>query len=202
MTVPSPFSIVIPTRDRSRQLAATLAAYSALPDAGLIHEIIISDDGSSDDTAKTVERFSAGASFRVVYLRQEKSGPAEARNAAVRRACGKLLLFTGDDIVPVDGFLRERCETHARHGFADNAAVLGHTDWPPDAVVTPFLRYINDYGLQFGYKIMPDPDDLPFIFFYTSNISVDRVFLLEDSLFHPGFPYAGWEDIELGYRLS
>ena len=67
--------------------------------------------------------------------------------------------------------------------------------------LNPFLRYINEYGLQFGYRLIEEPEDVPFNFFYTSNLSLDRQRLLEDP-FDEGFPYAAWEDIEVSYRLS
>src|SRR3954452_11080156 len=63
------------------------------------------------------------------------------------------------------------------------------------------MDYINDYGLQFGYKLIKDGDLVPYNFFYTSNISIDRQ-LLVDHPFDTTFPSAAWEDIELAYRLN
>ena len=42
---------------------------------------------------------------------------------------------------------------------------------------------------------------MPFNFFYTSNISIDRQ-LLAGHPFDTTFPAAAWEDIELAYRLN
>src|SRR4029079_2640509 len=61
--------------------------------------------------------------------------------------------------------------------------------------------YINDYGLQFGYRLIEDGAVVPFNFFYTSNISIDRQLLAEHP-FDTTFPAAAWEDIELAYRLD
>src|SRR5205085_7913268 len=66
---------------------------------------------------------------------------------------------------------------------------------------TAFMNYINDYGLQFGYKLIRDGDVVPFNFFYTSNIAIDRE-LLAAHPFDTTFPAAAWEDIELAYRLD
>ena len=65
---------------------------------------------------------------------------------------------------------------------------------------TPFLRYINEHGLQFGYALIDQPEKVPFNFFYTSNISLPRDLLLAEP-FDLGFPHAAWEDVELSYRL-
>src|SRR5213075_3125450 len=59
----------------------------------------------------------------------------------------------------------------------------------------------NDYGLQFGYKLIRDGEVVPFNFFYTSNISIERE-LLAGHPFDTTFPSAAWEDIELAYRLD
>jgi len=67
--------------------------------------------------------------------------------------------------------------------------------------VTAFMDYINDYGLQFGYKLIKHGEVVPFNFFYTSNISIDRE-LLAAHPFDTTFPSAAWEDIELAYRLD
>ena len=80
-------------------------------------------------------------------------------------------------------------------------ACLGYTGWPHEDRVTAFMDYINDYGLQFGYKLIRDGDVVPFNFFYTSNISIDREVLAAHP-FDTTFPSAAWEDIELAYRLD
>ncbi len=79
--------------------------------------------------------------------------------------------------------------------------VLGYTGWHPRMKLNPFLRYINEHGLQFGYALIEDPDDVPFNFLYTSNLSLPRQALIDDP-FDLGFPYPAWEDIELAYRLK
>ena len=66
---------------------------------------------------------------------------------------------------------------------------------------TRFLDYINEHGLQFGFALIADRDDVPFNFFYTSNLSLPRGELVAEP-FHEGFPYAAWEDIETAYRLT
>ena len=57
-------------------------------------------------------------------------------------------------------------------------------------------------GTQFGYSIIPDPDDVPFNFFYTSNVSLPRGTFLALGGFDEEFPYAAWEDVEFAYRAT
>ena len=67
--------------------------------------------------------------------------------------------------------------------------------------VTPALEMVNVEGHQFGFAHMQPEREVPFTCFYTSNISLPRE-LLGDAPFDPEFAAYGWEDIELGYRLS
>jgi GT2 family glycosyltransferase len=111
------------------------------------------------------------------------------------------VLFIGDDTVPEPDFLAEHARVHRDAGDDALVACLGYTGWPPSERVTAFMDYINDYGLQFGYKLIRDGDVVPFNFFYTSNISIDRKLLVKHP-FDTTFPSAAWEDIELAYRLD
>ena len=84
-------------------------------------------------------------------------------------------------------------------GGAAPLAVLGYTSFSPD-LDSPFLRFINEYGAQFGYLLIEDPCDVPFNFFYTSNISMPRRLVIEAGGFREDFPAAAWEDIEFAFR--
>jgi len=110
-------------------------------------------------------------------------------------------VFIGDDTVPEPRFLAEHARMHSESGDDALVACLGYTGWPSDERVTAFMDYINDYGLQFGYRLIEHGGVVPFNFFYTSNISIDRQ-LLADNPFDTTFPSAAWEDIELAYRLE
>ncbi|HUR82313.1 MAG TPA: glycosyltransferase, partial [Thermoanaerobaculia bacterium] len=128
-------------------------------------------------------------------------GPGRARNHGVSLATGRFVVFIGDDTVPEPRFLAEHARVHREAGDDPLAACLGYTGWPRHEHVTAFMDYINDYGLQFGYKLIQDGAVVPFNFFYTSNISIDREVLLAHP-FDTTFPSAAWEDIELAYRLD
>jgi glycosyltransferase involved in cell wall biosynthesis len=192
---PPYFSVVIPTYNRLDMLLRVLDALERQVDAPPFETIVI-NDGSSDDTERVIAQRS-GITFRT----QPNGGPGRARNHGVSLASGRFVIFIGDDTVPEPRFLAEHARVHA--ATADDAmiAVLGYTGWPAGEPVTAFMDYINDYGLQFGYKLIEDGAVVPFNFFYTSNISIDRQ-LLVDQPFDTTFPSAAWEDIELAYRLD
>ncbi|MDQ3282472.1 MAG: glycosyltransferase [Acidobacteriota bacterium] len=189
------FSIVIPTYNRLDMLLRVLDALEAQVDAPA-SEVIVINDGSRDATHETLSERS-GITFRT----QENAGPGRARNHGVSLAKGKFVVFIGDDTVPEPHFLAEHARIHRDSNDDPMLACLGYTGWPRTERVTAFMDYINDYGLQFGYKLIQHDAVVPFNFFYTSNISLDRQ-LLTAQPFDTTFPSAAWEDIELAYRLD
>ena len=192
-------SVVIPTYDRLEILPRVLRALGTQEEPAGGFEVVVVNDGSSDGTADFLRAHRAPYPFRA--FSQENTGPAGARNRGVAESAGEIVVFLGDDTVPEEGFLRRHEEAHrAREGR--RIAVLGYTTWPRERRVTPFLHHINEYGLQFGYELIRDPENVPFNFFYTSNISLPRGAFARCGVFDTTFPDAAWEDIELSYRLS
>ena len=111
-------SILVNTFEKPRHLGLVLESI-ALQRADCRLEVIVSDDGSSDDTAAVVAAFAAHAPFPVRFTTQPHDGfrLARVRNAAARLARGGYLLFLdGDCMVPahhVAAHLARR-----RHGTA------------------------------------------------------------------------------------
>ena len=87
-------SVLICTRNRADKLRLTLASIHAgrHPDA---FEVIVVDNGSTDDTSAVALEFSAGLPLRLVA--EPRPGLSRARNAALAAARGQLLLMTDDD---------------------------------------------------------------------------------------------------------
>jgi glycosyltransferase involved in cell wall biosynthesis len=191
-------SVVIPTFNRLEALAEVLQALEFQQGAPPF-EVVVVDDGSSDGTSSWLRSRTFQLPLRI--LTQENRGPAAARNTGVAVAQGQWVAFLGDDTVPSPGWLAAHREAHRRHGDDLHVAVLGYTGWHARMRLNPFLRYINEHGLQFGYALIGDPEDVPFNFFYTSNISLSRDLLLAEP-FDLRFPYAAWEDIEVAYRMK
>ena len=192
------FSIVIPTHDRKESIARVLAALEL--QRGEVQsplEIVVVDDGSSDGTSEALA--GCGAKWRV--LRQDRAGPARARNRGAEAASGDILLFLGDDTVPEPGFLSEHQRAQTEESASGPCAVLGYTTWDRSRMrVTPLLTHLNERGLQFGFSLIQDPENVPFNFFYTSNVSLPRQTFLGLGGFDESFPSAAWEDVEFAYR--
>jgi len=93
-----PVSVVVPAYNAARSLGCCLDALLASDPAPL--EIIVVDDGSTDDTAA----IAAARGCRVERLAQQ-GGPARARNRGVALARGELLLMVDADVVLQPGTL-------------------------------------------------------------------------------------------------
>ena len=94
MTATSNISVIIPLYNKASEIELTLR--SVLMQSLQPREIIIVDDGSTDESVEIVERI---ASPLVRIIRQENQGVSAARNRAMREATGEwVALIDGDDM--------------------------------------------------------------------------------------------------------
>ncbi|HEV2915753.1 MAG TPA: glycosyltransferase family A protein [Pyrinomonadaceae bacterium] len=107
------FSVVIPSYNRAAFIVATVNSVLAQEDCEDF-EVIIVDDGSTDDTARVVEQNYAGDD-RVRYIRQANAERGAARNHGLKEARGRyVVFFDSDDLMHRDhlstlaGIVRER----------------------------------------------------------------------------------------------
>jgi glycosyltransferase involved in cell wall biosynthesis len=84
-------SVIIPVFNGADRLAEAVA--SVRPQLHSGDEIIIVDDGSTDDTAGVIASFGAA----VESFRQDNAGPAAARNHGLRKATGDVIAFLDHD---------------------------------------------------------------------------------------------------------
>ncbi len=136
-------------------------------------------------------------------VQPQNKGPAAARNEGIRTARGAIVVFLDDDIVAAPDLLERHARFHAE-ARDPKAGLLGIVQWHPRLEVTPFMRWLDASGLQFGYDtwLRDGPVDPPYAAFYTANLSVGRALLLESGGFDERFPYPAYEDFELAYRLT
>jgi glycosyltransferase involved in cell wall biosynthesis len=89
------FTVVVAAYNSTRTIAPAIRSVLAQSDQDL--ELIVVDDGSSDDTADRVRAFLDDS--RVQLVRQENQGVAGARNSGFARARGRFVsLLDGDDL--------------------------------------------------------------------------------------------------------
>ncbi len=140
---PAQVSIIVSTRNRAEQLARCLESLVhqeiATPDA---YEIIVVDNGSTDDTRQIVE--TARSQFlRVRYLYEARLGLSIARNAGVRHAMGSIVCFIDDDAIPSSQYVSEILASFddPRVACAGGKVVASWPDGTPPEWFSP--RYAN-----------------------------------------------------------
>lgn len=198
-------SIVMPTYNRGQLMEETTRLL--LQQARELNaEVIVIDDGSTDDTPQRLEsirrewpalRFQSGPN----------RGPGQCRNLGASVATKDIVLFVGDDVRPASS------EFFTAHTFAHqmmpekNVGVLGKMIWPnqPNEDINFVMSHIQGMGKeQFGFYALEPYTWLDWRFFYTSNVSIKRK-VVNDWLtegFSNAFPVAAYEDGEFAYRMD
>lgn len=173
-------SAVIATKDRARYLEAALASFEHQIGAPSF-EVIVVDNGSTDDTRAVVEAAAARAAFPVQYIYEAQPNRGKARNRGIAVASGYLVLFCDDDVQLPPGFLAAHEDAHDTSNLVVNGPILN----------VP------------SYDDRPKPTfaNLSRAFLCTCNVSVPRHALNAVGGFDETFDLYGWEDTELGVRL-
>lgn len=126
-------SILISTKDRAKDLTETLGSLSRIRRDRLEVELIIIDNGSSDETAAVAAEATWQFPFRVQLLSFARGAKAAALNFALPRATGRYLAFTDDDL-RFDTLWLLNLLSPLRAGRAE--AVVGEIRLPPHLVRT------------------------------------------------------------------
>ncbi len=151
-------SVLIPAYNCSKTIEATLDSVlgqSVVPD-----EVIVLDDGSTDDTFSILQRYQS----RITAIRQPNGGVAKARNILCKRAIGDLLAFLDSDDQWHPKYLETQCKTFEMYPEAAGC-FTGHVnfkgtdsyDWaaaPVDATAAPYLIqplvFLKEYNRNTG----------------------------------------------------
>lgn len=192
-------SVIMPTFNRSDTVRQALESLIKQKFPIENYEIIVINDGSTDNTEEIVNSIIGTCPCKIKYFKQSNMGPAAARNVGVLNSEGKYVIFTGDDCIADRSLLEEHMKYHNKN---ENIAVLGNTITHPDLPKTNFMKYLENTDKQFAYHLINEYKSIPFYFFYTSNISIERKKIIDVGLFNEVFKYAAWEDIDLGKRLQ
>jgi glycosyltransferase involved in cell wall biosynthesis len=129
-------SVNLCTYNRVEMLRSTLESLLHQETDGLdSYEIIIIDDGSTDETPSLVKETSDHSRIPIRYFREERVGVAAARNRGVKESHGEWIAFIDDDEVPEACWLKELfCEAKRSGAACVGGPVLAHfLSSPPDS---------------------------------------------------------------------
>lgn len=145
------FTIYIPTYNRSALLGEALASIEQLRSRDF--EVLVVDDGSTDDTRAVVEQWVAKNTFPIRYVWQENQGMHAAHNTAVTHARGYFVMrLDSDDKVLPDALIhvKQRWDDipdEQKPGFAGIAGLCLNDDgtisgerYPRDVIDSDYLE--------------------------------------------------------------
>ncbi len=187
-------SVVIPTYNRAQYV--TRAVDSVLAQTLAATEIIVVDDGSTDDTESRLRAYGD----RLHYLRQENAGVSAARNAGIAAARGEWIAFLDSDDEWRPQKLAVQAECISAHpeivAHVTNATIVGANGEEIDYFVARQHAAVLD-----RQPVLARP--LPYVMewlFFAQTLMVRRAVLGRTGLFDPTMRV--FEDGDLMRRLA
>ena len=117
-------AVVLTTYNRPDALAAALEGYLAQENARF--ELIVADDGSTDDTRRVAEEYARRAPFPVSHVWQEDRGfrAGAARNRALAHTQADYVIFSDGDCVPPPSYVARHVELAEPGWFLSGSRIL------------------------------------------------------------------------------
>ncbi len=214
-------SVVIPTYNRSDILRLTLESLVRQDLDRDDFEVLVIDDGSSDDTAEVVKEYMDKLNLRYFFQEDEGYRAAGARNVGIANARADITVFMDAGVMAHSGLLRAHLASHAMS--EGPAAVIGYVfgyslnnENAEEVIAAADLSDVDAtieswrknglYGDIREEFFEREGDDCatapaPWLMYWTFNASVRTEQLRRVGGFDDAFRAWGGEDVDLGYRL-
>ena len=185
-------SIVIPTYNRADLLKQCLESILIQDYSASKYQLIIVNDGSTDDTEKNVDHIRSARDNEILYIRQENLGHSVARRKGFLAAQGDIIVSLDDDCIPwagwleaIDKFFKDNVDIAICCGMVLNAT---------DTEIS-WAQHIIDYSLWVGKKNKKGIRLVP-----TGNTAYRREVIAEGILRDDGKEF-GYRDIMFNYDI-
>jgi len=237
-------SVIIPSYNAKERLELNLRALNEQTYDREDVEVIVIDNGSTDNTMDLLDKFRLKYPMKVVRIEGNR-GIAFGRNAGIYEARGDILIFHDSDMIASRDFIKNHIEIHTEPGivacgvFWKRIFTFFYKAFSPYQLYN-FERIMRENGMPETYtentqvlkpkkvtaeELMPWSFDLdfgfvedlkeivrkhgnnltdyylPWRFFITNNLSVDRKNVIDVGMFDNNIVRYGYEDYDLGVRL-
>jgi len=191
-------SVIISTYNRCAALPLTLQALGEQTIPSSQYEVLVVDDGSTDDTSQVLEQVAFSCSLRT-FRQPENRGVSAGRNVAIHQARGRYLIFLSDDMIVPENFIATHVATLEQFpGYW----IVGGIQQIDSTTETPFGRYLDRQERVFeeARKAKPIGYNLWEMSWPTArNLSLPRADLERTGLFDEQFRIS-CEDQDLAHR--
>lgn len=187
------FSVVIPLYNKANYIESTLK--SVLDQTFTDYEIIVINDGSTDESEAVVRQFN---DKRIQIFHQKNQGVSVARNLGIEKSTGKLIAFLDADDYWFPNHLQELA--HLYHDFPDCGiycsrykikTAKNHFQTPSyNAIDQSFKGIVKDYFAS----------NMPFRITWTSSLAIPKEILENAGSFTPGI--TNGQDLELWTKIG
>lgn len=212
-------SIVIPVYNNLEYLKAV--ARHLLAQDHKSFEIVIVDDGSSDNCKQYSESLikESTGPIGIKYLHFSRSRPRKmgdrqfragvARNLGVKHAYGDHLIFLDSDILVPPSFVRTQLSLHKSFDVVQGVRMDLKKDVSSERTNYEMIEpawHLEPFETDYwhAFQSAPDWESLPFFWKYTCTyaLSLQKSLFQSAGRFRRTFFCYGFEDVDLGYRLS
>jgi glycosyltransferase involved in cell wall biosynthesis len=209
-------SVIMPTFNQKDFLQITLDSFTYQEGFRGAWEVILVDDGSEDGTSQMIDDYVAP--YQMTCIHCSHRGRAAARNTGLKNARGEIIIFCDSDRAVGNKFIKSHLQAHTEH---PTSIVVGdvwelyfsNVEAKRQALQADLERDFERFGRfarrPYYAKIVYEmfgKDGLtqyamPWIAFFSGNISVPASHLRLGTAFDEQFVEWGFEHFELGYRL-
>ena len=181
-------SVIIPTLNRAKLLNITLQSICKQIFKQVDFEVIIVDNGSTDDTKEIVETYKNKIQ-NIEYFYETAPGLHVGRHKGLKEAKAEILVYADDDIEALPTWLEGIWES-----FQEEKVVLvGGNNLPKYEILSPIwvesLWNYNQFGkINGNYSLIDFGNEIKEInshFVFGCNFSIRKKILLEFGGFHP-----------------
>jgi len=213
-------SVVIPTYNRRTLLKKTLQAlcHQTLPSAHF--EVVVVDDGGSDDSQALCDTFADKLNIRYFWQADKGFRAGKARNIGIAAAEAPYVLFIDTGVLLHQAALERHLALHqnSEHPLVCLGYVYGFE--VRDEVLDRVIPHITPENVSASIEVLKDVQALdirqrqydefgfnidswpaPFDIFWTCHVSIEKQALVSAGMFDESFTSWGGEDVDLGVRL-
>ncbi|MGZ5486704.1 MAG: glycosyltransferase family 2 protein, partial [Nitrososphaeraceae archaeon] len=172
-------SVIIPTFNSSKTLLQCLSSLEKSKFEKEKFEVLVIDDGSTDDTRNEIKKFKNETTLQLNYFIQRHFGPGSARNLGLKNAKSNVIAFTDADCIVDDNWL----SVIYKSIIIDGDTIIGGLIFNDDVLIFPWK--ISPIGQQ---KV-------------TANLAI-KYDQLKGILFSEEFKYVVGDDIDFIIRIQ